>query len=325
VRAVIVIGVLVGAIGTARAGKSVTIFPLSSGKLPPALAAAPMKLTKALAKSIDAEVANVPIEDAAGLLDCDPEVTTCIEAVSKSVKTRRIVFGSINADEDGAVKVTLTRFDPGPDRQQRTFDLTSTNPDGLADELVRVSAPLFGRSVPPGRTDLGDKGGAGPHKGNKDNKDKHPDPDKDPDHEADPKRVANPDREGPDPLDDGPKQVDTPHGAISGTTWGIIGGGTVVAGLGVVFLVQASGIADQVRTAPMNTPTDFRNLTALEDKGQTRQRLGIGLTAVGVVGLGYGIYRALSERSSKPEATTMTFTPVPVEGGAALVFTMGIR
>lgn len=283
---------LVLASSTASAGGSITVFPLSAGKLPTALAKAPQKMTDALAKLVDAEVANVPIEDAAGLLDCDPEATACLETVSKSVKAKRIVFGSISTDEEGVVKVTVTRFDPGPDRQQRTFSLVSTTADGMAEELARVAAPLFGKRQP-----LVDE----------------PPPPDDP-----------LEKDGKDLVLDPPKP-ETPHGTITGTTWGILGGGAAVTGLGVLFLVQASGIADDVRAAPRNTPDDFARLTALEDKGSTRQKLGISLTAVGGVGLAYGIYRAISERSHPAsEPTALRVTPVPLDDGAALVLTMGL-
>ncbi len=287
VRAVAVALVL-ACTATAAAETSVMVFPLSAGKLPAALGKAPAKLTAALARSIDAEVANVPIEDAAGLLDCDPEATSCLEAVSKSVKARRIVFGSMRTDEDGVVKVTVTRFDPGPDRQQRTFDLVSTTADSMAEELARVAAPLFGKRA----TAVGDK------------------------------------PEAPIEKPEDPIHVDkpsAPHGTISSTTWGIVGGGVVVTGVGVGFLVSASGIADQVRAFPEpKTPTDFSRLNALEDTGQTRQRIGIVLTAVGGVGLAYGVYRLVTERSARPaESTAMRITPVPLDDGAALVLTMG--
>jgi hypothetical protein len=278
---------------SAHAGRSITVFPLSAGKLPAALAKAPAKMTDALAKLVDAEVANVPIEDAAGLLDCDPEATACLDAVSKSVKAKRIVFGSIATDEDGVIKVSVTRFDPGPDRQQRTFTMVSTTADGMAEELGRVAAPLFGKP----KVDVGER-----------------QPIEDPKEPTDPK----------EPIDDPPK-VDKPHGAITPVTWGILGGGGVVTGLGVLFLVQASGIAGDVRAAKHDTPDDFARLTALEDKGSTRQKLGVVLTAVGGVALVYGIYRAISERKAPAsEATAMRITPVPLEDGAALVFTMGL-
>jgi hypothetical protein len=290
-RAWLVLAIVSAAAAPAAAGGGVTMFPLSAGKLPTALAKAPAKMTAALAHAIDAEVANVPIEDAAGLLDCDPEATSCIEAVSKSVKTKRIVFGSVTADEDGVVKVTLTRFDPGPDRQQQTFELVSTTADGMAEELARVSAPLFGKAVKPMVSDKPDL--------------------KDP---KDPK----------DPIDE-PPHKDSPHGGIGGTTYGILAGGALVTGVGVVFLVQANGIADDVRTAPRDTPTDFLNLTALENKGRTRQRIGGVLTGVGVLALGYGIYRAITEHSAPAHETGAMVSPVPIEGGAAIVVTMGLR
>ena len=280
---------------TASAGPAVMVFPLSAGKLPTAMAKAPAKLTEALARSIDGEVANVPIEDAAGLLDCDPEATPCLEAVSRSVKAKRIVFGAITADDDGAVKVTLTRFDPGPDRQQRTFDLVSTTTDSMAEELARVAAPLFGKPAQPMVND------------------KPPD---------DPSGPDGP--QGPTGPGDG-THADSAHGSIRGSTWGILGGGAAVTGIGIAFLVSARGIADEVDQAPRNTPQDFKELTALESKGETRQRLGLVLTAVGAVGLGYGIYRALADRRTSPsETSALQLTPVPLQGGAALVLTMGM-
>lgn len=300
------------------AAAPVTLFPLSAGKLPTALQKLPNTLTQALAKAYGTEVAKVPIEDAAGLLDCDPEASSCIEAVGKNVKAKRMVFGSVTVDDDRAVHVTLTRFDPGPERQQKTYDLSSTSADDLADELVRVSAPLFGGKAPKG-------GGDGP-------RDKRPDGEGGHDKVVgDPLDEGNPLDEGTKPPDDErpdkPEKHDEAHGDITPATWGVLGGGALLGGLGVVFLAQASSIADDVRAAPHDTPDDFAKLTALESKGQTRQRLGIGLTAVGAVGLAYGIYRAVTERSASPahaEPAAM-LTPVPIEGGAALVLTLGAR
>lgn len=275
---------LVCALAATAHADSAVVFPLSAGKLPTAIAKAPAKMTDALAKAIDAEVGAAPIDDAAGLLGCDPEATSCIEAVGKSVKATRIVFGSITADPDGGVKVTLTRFDPGPDRQQRTFELTGRTADALADELVRVSAPLFGGAEPDPITPV-----------------------------------------PVEPPKDEPPAVDAPAGPISNTTWAVLGGGAIATTFGIVFLVQASSIADEVRAAPRDTPQDFERLTALEDKGQLRQRLGIAFTAFGAVGLGYGIYRLMQERKAHgTDRTALRVTPVPLDGGAALVLTMGV-
>jgi len=139
------LAVVVATVHAAEADK-VRVFPLA-GMPDPGVNG---KLTKALADSIDAEVANVPIEDAAGLLECDPESSACLTAVAKSVSADRLVFGTITIVEDDKLKVTLTRFNPaGPDRQQRTFVIRGEGADELATDLVRASGPLFGRQDKP--------------------------------------------------------------------------------------------------------------------------------------------------------------------------------
>lgn len=150
-RRLFVLGVCVASMmlgGSAAAdSKSAQVFPLASSGLPDNLTGTPAKLTKALASAIGGEVASVPLEDAAGLLECDPESSTCLAAVAKSLAAERLVFGAISVDK-GKVKVTLTRFDVGPDRQQQTFLLSGSNADALAKDLVRSSAPLFGNEAP---------------------------------------------------------------------------------------------------------------------------------------------------------------------------------
>lgn len=148
-RIALAICVLVAVLGAPAAAdpRKAQVFPLSASGLPDKLAGAPAKLTKALATAIGGTVASVPIEDAAGLLECDPEGSTCLAAVAKSLEVERLVFGSISYHAGGALKVTLTRFDVGPDRQQQTFELSSGTADLLASELVKVSAPLFGGTI----------------------------------------------------------------------------------------------------------------------------------------------------------------------------------
>lgn len=146
-RLIAVLAIVLGAC-PAWAELKAQVFPLASTDLPAALAPVPAGLTKALAASINATVANVPIEDAAGLMECDPEAAACLAAVSKSVGAERLVFGTISFVSENTLKVTLTRFDPGPDRQQLTFEITGATPDALGKELVRLARPLFGKPAP---------------------------------------------------------------------------------------------------------------------------------------------------------------------------------
>ena len=266
---------LVAGVHTAHADKT-RVFPLSA---PDAEVA--MKLTKALAASIKAEVANVPIEDAAGLLECDPESSSCLTAVAKSVTADRLVFGVIIVQSRTKLKVTLTKFDPaGPDRQQRTFEISGSSADALAAELVRVSGPLFGKPEgKPSKPIAPDK----------------PDPDKqDPDKQ-------DPDKQDPDQPD--PDLKPKTASKISSTTWAIAGGGAVAVLAGVGVLVSAQSIKDAANAAPHDTIEDFQRLRSLEDRGVLRTRIGDALLVVGGVAMAIGVVRAIMERRKSTEAT----------------------
>ena len=270
--------------GPARADVPTLVFPLTAGTLPAPLAGAPDRLTRALAGSIDATVARVPIEDAAGLLECDPEATACLEAVASSMGAGRIVFGTIATSPGATLVVTVTRFDPGPARQQRTFELREDTVDELSAELVRAAAPLFGRSAP---------------------------------------RVAEPTRD-PAPAPHPPPVDEPPRGAVTPGTWAILGGSVAVTGVGVGFWLSGYGLRSEVEAAPRATREELEALIALEDTGRLRTRLGGVLTAVGGVALAYGVYRVIVDRRRPADRDRLVVTPVPLEGGAALVLTLGV-
>ncbi len=266
--------------GVAHADKVKTrVFPLSGAPD----SGVQTKMTRALADSIGADVANVPLEDAAGLLECDPESSTCLGAVAKSVAAERLVFGVIVVESKSKLKVTLTRFDPaGPDRQQRTFEIRGKDGDELATELVRVSGPLFGK--PEGNKRIV--------------------PDDQPD------KPDGPDK--PDPTPETP----TKGGKVSAATWAIGGGGAIAVAAGVGFLLSAQSIKKQVDQAPMNTVEDFEALQKLEDRGVLRTRIGDVLVIAGAAGLAVAIVRGIKERRKEPSTVV---TPTPIDGGAAIV------
>ena len=101
----------------ARAEGVTTIFPLS-GPLPKSLKGASGELTRVLAKSLGAEVANVPIEDAAELMECDLGQKSCLTNIAKSVGASTIVFGRIERRGDG-IAIALTTFDGSSEHKSR--------------------------------------------------------------------------------------------------------------------------------------------------------------------------------------------------------------
>lgn len=274
---------------SALAKPSTTVFPLTAPNLPMKIASAPEQLSQALADELGGEVAKVPIDDAAGLAGCDPEATTCLETVAKNFKSKRIVFGSITMIDESRLKVTLTRFDPGPDRQQRTFTVEGSVQE-MAEELVSLSCSLFDGDDCEGTT------------------------------RSDPKKPV--DKETPLP------EVPPPSsGEIGATTYVFLVGGGVMTATGIGFLASAYQISGDVQSFKPKTEADFTKLLLLEDKGSQRQTIGVVLTGVGLVAVTYGIIRAVTERGSGHASETTAVSKrrvdaVPLEGGAALVFSM---
>lgn len=278
-RGVTVVLCVVAAASSAMAAPT-QVFPLSAPNLPDARRGMPERLTQAIVDELEAELSSVPIEDAASLLECDIDEPACLEAVSRSVGDKQLVFGTI-VSTGGTLAVTLTRFRPGRDPQRQTYELTGER-EALPDELVRKSAPLFGRAAAPA-----------------------PVPDE------------------PAPL---PPPVETPRrGTISTGTWALLGAGLVATGVGIGFRVSASGIAEDVRTAPRETPADFARLTSLEDKGRLHTWLGGALVVGGGVALLAGAVRAYVQLSSPPRGEGRSVGVVPLTGGAAVTITWGMR
>ncbi len=280
----IIVSALVAIASPAAADKRAQVFPLSGSGLPDKLATAPTTLTKAVATAISGTVASVPIEDAAGLLECDPENSTCLAAVAKSLGVERLVFGTISYHAGGKLKVTLTRFDVGPDRQQQTFELAGGTAEQLATELVKASTPLFGGVVI----------------------------------EEDPR--TPPTGPGPErPIEDKPVP-----GRITTGTWALVGGGVVLAVSGVVMLASAQSIKRDVQNAPTDSLDDIRRLRALEDKGVQRTLIGNVLLIGGGAALAVGVVRAVIQRKATRAAAVddPIVQPVLTEGGAMIMLTV---
>ena len=285
------------------AAESTQVFPLAAQDLPPQRRGTPERLTQAIADAMDAELSSVSIEDAAGLLDCDVEATSCLEAVSRKVGGKQLVFGTIAMAKGNRLRVTLTRFRPeGPDRQQQTYELTGQS-GSLPEELVRKAQGLIGPE------------GATPPPDEPDDQDPRPvDPDEDPD-EIDPIT----------PVDTVPVEPGRPGGTITPGTYAILAGGAVALGAGIGFRLSASSIADQVNGAPRGTSAEVAALVALEDKGRFRLQFGTALMVGGGIALVAGAVRAYVQKQPPSVDDDGAVAVIPVTGGAAITLTWGLR
>jgi hypothetical protein len=289
-------GVVAGAT-SAYADSSTKVFPLAGAKLPKSRQDLADVLTKAVAKVVNGDIASVPIEDAVGWFACDIDTPECLEAVTKQVKARRIVYGTIETRSSGGVAVTLTWY--GEDGgQERTFVLTGDSDEELSGSLEhQLEGAMRTKPVP---------------------KDKVKDP-----HSKNPR--TGKDGDSGTELPSAPPKPKEPFesGGISGGTWALIGTGAGLAAVGGGFAIWAASLSGDIRSAPTNTVADFDHLQALERAGKLRARIGAGLLVAGGAFAAIGVVRAVIQHKSSPEQPLVDVKPEA--GGASVVFTLGLR
>lgn len=132
---VLAAALILGFAGRAHAESRAKLFPLGSTGLPKSLRGAPAELTRVLARSLGAEAVFVPIDDAAGLIGCSLTQASCLESIASSVGVSRILFGSIEARDDGAWMVKLTSFEVGKGESARSIAIDGDTADELAASL----------------------------------------------------------------------------------------------------------------------------------------------------------------------------------------------
>ncbi len=206
----------------------------------------------------------------------------CLDQIAENHLAKRLVWGEVSSIE-GGLRVTLTRYVRGKNQQRRSFELRGTVTE-MTDTLVEGARSWF--------EDLG----------------------------VDARRDR--DRLATDTTWSSPR---TSGGVQKPTIVLLIGGGTVLAA-GAGFLYSASQIASELRETRPRTQADFSRVVVLEREGKQRQLIGSVLAGAGVVTVGYAIVRALAERKSGSDTSVERLTargriaPVPIEGGAALVY-----
>ncbi|MEO8700668.1 MAG: hypothetical protein ABI867_11520 [Kofleriaceae bacterium] len=122
------------ACSVAARADGVTMFPISNHGLPRSLRAAPAELTRVLATQFDAEIGNVPIEDAVELLECDLDARTCVAAVARSVGVPKLVFARLERRDDGVV-VKVSQYSAAKGLTVRTYALEGTTAEALVTSL----------------------------------------------------------------------------------------------------------------------------------------------------------------------------------------------
>jgi hypothetical protein len=296
---------------SARADGTPRIFPLAATTpLAPELADAPAALTDALVALLGGVTTDRSLDAFASRLRCEIEISTCLDAVARALVTRQLVYGTLAAAPGGKLKVRLVRFDSantGSELFQRTFTLTARTPTRLGKQLARAAAPMFDRR-PPEET--------------------APAPGEEPDPELE--IIDTTDTDTIDTTSEEPAPAPAPGtrtgGQITPSTWAILGAGAALAAGGGGFLLAARGLRDDHATAPRATVTDLQQLALYERAYKLRTQIGVTLLVAGGAAVAAGVVRAVVQRrGGETESARPALALVPVEGGAALVLSGGLR
>lgn len=263
------------------------VFRLEAHGLPPEMNYVPDQFATAMARELGGVQAAFTIRDAARtqcIAVMEELSDDCLNQISENHHAKRLVFGTVYAIDGGFLNVTLTRFVRGKDGQRRSFLLKGSVVE-MTDDLVEGARAWF--------DDLG----------------------------IDLRRKRALSASG-----EARGAATPPRGKVSGPTMVTLVGGSALLAASIGFLYSSATIADEVHSLKPRNPDDFERLSMLEDKGQRRQTIGTVLGGVGAIALVYGTIRALRERkgveqSDRDRLTARSgFTPVPIDGGAMLVF-----
>jgi hypothetical protein len=287
IRAGVIAAVALVAAAPPAAADATKVFPLA-GTLRGDAAGAPAAMTAALVTALDAEVAAVAIDDAASVLGCAIDDTSCLAAIARSLSASRLVFGSV-ATAGGRAQVTVTTYTRGEAAAHRTFALAGTTPDELAVALIADAGPFLGVPAPV---------------------------------EADPPGPAA----DPTAIPAAPPPAPAPRRGTPRYAWGVIAGGVVLAGVGGGFLWSARSLRDDVARAPTATRDEVDRLLQLEATGRRRTRIGGALAIAGGAVVITGVVLAIVHRGGDREArdaSAVRVEPALVPGGAMVVLSIG--
>jgi hypothetical protein len=234
-----------------------------------------------MARVLDGEVqnGNTSLADTATAIGCDPDKATCIENVRATLGVDELVYG--NADEEaGTITVIAKRYRKGKPLRELTVTQAATEPPNKIEPQL---LPVFGNEPLPAHV---------------------------------PEAVVEPEVTAPvEPLaQPQPALESAPSPRRARNLWiGVTAGGGLLTAIGLALWAQAGSLQDDIDSADTDTSNDIDELRDLEDRASSRAWAGNIFVFAGLAVVGYGVYRLFTL-----PATSVTITPAPTEGGAAV-------
>lgn len=305
--------VAIPAAASAQGGKKdeVLIIPLT-GNVAGALKAAPGAFSASLAKLAASSgsrpmAARVAKSDITTLVGCSAESEGCYTQVAKTMGVTELIFGKVESQPGGGLKVTLTRVQPKSKRQTRTYTFmisAKTLPAAQKQFEAQASRTLEQSSidtepvVEPKKT--------------------VPPPTK-----VTPKTTAKTTPNGTHPPPETKPHTGSSFsfGRVKGSAWAVAIGGAGAMILGGVFFALASSKQSDVNDAPVSSGADLDKLADLESTGKTYNILGNSFVIVGAVATAVGGYLIYRQGSAQP-ATERRVGVAPIDRGRGLAVSL---
>lgn len=303
----LVIALVLTILGPGRADAERILLVPADGDLPKPLANLPAVVTSAIAKALkargkDVQIAKASRVDILTLADCPDGSAGCLNKVTKLLELDVAILVTTAPSDTGAfVDVALIHRD-GRAPVQDSWAIDGKTSQVIADDVVRRLPALFGDKVEPTEPAA-------------------------PAEPAGPPAVTAPPEDEPPPgigSQPGGPQDDRPSalGRVKITSWILAGAGLGLVGAGTVFLLDAGDKQSEIDAFDPRTSDDFVALEQLEDDASSTALLGNILVGAGVVATGVAATLIVIQIRSEPEQGGVAISPMAVDRGVGLTFTV---
>jgi len=293
---------------SAQGGKKheVLIIPLT-GNVAGALKAAPGAFSASLAKLAASSgsrpmAARVAKSDITTLVGCSAESAGCYIQVAKTMGVTELIFGKVERQAGGGLKVTLTRVQPKSKRQTRTYTFI-----------------LAAKTLPAAQTQFEAQASRTLELGNIDTE-----PLVEPKKTVTPPNTTaktTPNATHPPPETKTHTGSSFSFGRVKGSAWAVAIGGAGAMILGGVFFALSSSKQSDVNDSPVSSGADLDRLADLESTGKTYNILGNSFVIVGAVATVVGGYLIYRQGSAQP-ATERQVGVAPIDRGRGLAVSL---
>ncbi len=226
--------------------------------------------------------ARVSRDDLAAVAGCADDGDSCLQRVAEEMGVAHVIMGKVAAQGD-KIAVTLALHDAGSDTRRRTVVVAPDDHDRFRIEAI---AFLDGTEAPKPI--------------------------------AKPAAVVGPSSS----IGEQPPGGGFALGRVKPYTWGVLGGGLVLAGIGAVLYTLASDKQDEIDRAPTDTLSDLQRLESLESDGKNLAALGNVATIAGALAVGAGVTLAILQGRRGDTPPRVSAAPT-IGHGLGVVITVG--